>query len=114
MLLHALVATAQNHPNAYDFWAYLTFIGPATVVVLIRGVRGGRYAGWSFLVSVFGAEQAADYGLTSHWYYAVAFVAATFLAQVAPMWRELPRDRPTARRLGPPQDDLPTQERAGR
>jgi hypothetical protein len=105
MLLHALIATVQNHPNAYDFWAYLLFISPATVVVLILGERGHRYAGWGFLIPAFGAEQAADYGLPSHWAYAVAFVLATVLAQVVPMWGDLPRTSAPARRLGPPPDD---------
>lgn len=65
MLLHAIVSTIGDHPRAYDHWAYLTFIVPATVVFLILGTRGNRHVGWGFLVSAFGTEQAADYGLTS-------------------------------------------------
>ncbi len=104
MLLRAIVSTISDHPRTYDYWAYVTFIVPPTVVFLILGIRGHRHAGWGFLVSAFGAEQAADYGLTSHWVFAIAFVLATTLAQVMPMWRDGLRAGTVEPQSAPPAD----------
>ncbi len=88
MLVQALIGSVSDHPRAHDLWAYVLFIcGPATVF-LVLDARGHRFVGWGFLISAFGAEQAADFGLTSHWFYAVAFVLATVVTEILPVWRD--------------------------
>lgn len=88
MLVQAVLGSLSDHPRAHHLWAYVLFICGPAVVVLVLNARGNRFAGWGFLVSAFGAEQAADFGLTSHWFYAVAFVLATALIEILPVWRD--------------------------
>jgi hypothetical membrane protein len=87
MVAQAIVGSVSDHPRAHHLWAYLLFICVPAAVVLVLNARGNRNAGWGFLVAAFGAEQAASFGLTSHWFYAVAFVLSTSLTQILPMWR---------------------------
>lgn len=88
MLVQAIVGSVSDHPRAHHLWAYVLFSCVPAAVVLVLGARGNSFAGWGYLLAAFGAEQAAAFGLTSHWYYAVAFVLSTSLTQILPVWRE--------------------------
>lgn len=95
--LHAALATLLGGARAEDLRAYAVMIGIGAVAFTVAGFRGGRQAGWGYLVTATMAAVGADNDLPVLWLYVGGYLLAVALTQVAPIWQVERADRQRAR-----------------